>query len=116
MSVGPELISGSTRLKAGTAQKLVLNTISTVAMIRLGRTFGNLMVGVAPANAKLRDRLRQVVATATGAPDERVDAALEASGGDGKVAVVVAPRRRRHGDARSRGCAMRTGTFGGPPE
>ena len=88
MSVGPELISGSTRLKAGTAQKLVLNTISTVAMIRLGRTFGNLMVGVAPANAKLRDRLRQVVAAATGAPDERVDEALEASGGDGKVAVV----------------------------
>ena len=88
VSVGPELISGSTRLKAGTAQKLVLNTISTVAMIRLGRTFGDLMVGVAPANAKLRDRLRQVVAAATGAPDERVDAALEASGGDGKVAVV----------------------------
>ncbi|HEV2902626.1 MAG TPA: N-acetylmuramic acid 6-phosphate etherase [Gaiellaceae bacterium] len=88
VSVGPELISGSTRLKAGTAQKLVLNTISTVAMIRLGRTFGNLMVGVAPANEKLRARLRRVVAAATGAPEDRVDEALEASGGDGKVAVV----------------------------
>lgn len=88
ISVGPELISGSTRLKAGTAQKLVLNTISTVAMIRLGRTYGNLMVGVAPANAKLRARLKTVVAAATGAPDDRVDEALEAAGGDGKVAVV----------------------------
>ena len=88
VAVGPELISGSTRLNAGTAQKLVLNTSSTVALIRLGRTFGDLMVGVAPANEKLRARLRRVVAAATGAPDERVDEVLEASGGDGKVAVV----------------------------
>jgi N-acetylmuramic acid 6-phosphate etherase len=88
VAVGPELIQGSTRLKAGTAQKLVLNTLSTVAMIRLGRTFGDLMVGVAPANDKLRTRLRRVVAAATGAPDDRVEEALDAAAGDGKVAVV----------------------------
>jgi N-acetylmuramic acid 6-phosphate etherase len=86
--VGPELLSGSTRLKAGTAQKLVLNTISTVTMIRLGKTYGELMVGVAPANEKLRARLRTVVAAATGAPEEEVEEAIEAADGDGKVAVV----------------------------
>jgi N-acetylmuramic acid 6-phosphate etherase len=86
--VGPELLSGSTRLKAGTAQKLVLNTISTVSMIRLGKTYGDLMVGVAPANEKLRARLRTVVAAATGAPAEDVEQAIEAADGDGKVAVV----------------------------
>src|SRR5919106_1046679 len=64
---GPEVIAGSTRMKAGTAQKLVLNTISTVSMIRLGRTFGNLMVDVVASNAKLRARARRVVMLATGA-------------------------------------------------
>ena len=80
--VGPEFIAGSTRLKAGTAQKLVLNTISTVAMIRLGKTFGNLMVDVAAANEKLRARVHRIVRTATGASSEDVDEALEASGGE----------------------------------
>src|SRR5204863_3592798 len=69
--VGPEAIAGSTRLKAGTAQKLVLNTISTVAMVRLGRTFGGLMVGVVPTNEKLRERARRNVVLATGASEER---------------------------------------------
>jgi len=87
--VGPEVIAGSTRLKAGTAQKLVLNTISTVAMIRLGKTFGNLMVDVVATNDKLRSRVRRIVAHATGAPDERVDAALAEADGDAKVAIVV---------------------------
>jgi N-acetylmuramic acid 6-phosphate etherase len=86
--VGPELIAGSTRLKAGTAQKLVLNTISTVTMIRLGKTFGNLMVDVVAGNAKLRARARRAVVVATGSSDEEVDAALEAAGGDAKVAIV----------------------------
>jgi N-acetylmuramic acid 6-phosphate etherase len=86
--VGPELIAGSTRLKAGTAQKLVLNTISTVAMIRLGKTYGDLMVGVAPVNEKLRARLRAVVAAVTGAPAKEVEEAIEAADGDGRVAVV----------------------------
>jgi len=86
--VGPEVIAGSTRMKAGTAQKLVVNTISTVAMVRLGKTFGNLMVDVQTANEKLRARARRAVALATGATAEAVEAALEAAGGDAKVAIV----------------------------
>jgi N-acetylmuramic acid 6-phosphate etherase len=86
--VGAEVIAGSTRLKAGTAQKLVLNTISTVTMIRLGRTYGGLMVGVAPANEKLRERARRNVVLASGASEERVDEALKAAAGDARVALV----------------------------
>ena len=86
--VGPEVIAGSTRLKAGTAQKLVLNTITTVAMIRLGRTFGNLMVDVSASNEKLRARARRIVRLATGAPDEDVDNALLSSNGNAKIAIV----------------------------
>ena len=86
--VGPEFLAGSTRLKAGTAQKLVLNTISTVSMIRLGKTYGNLMVDVAPANEKLSGRVRRIVATASGASGQEVDDALQAAGGDARVAIV----------------------------
>jgi N-acetylmuramic acid 6-phosphate etherase len=86
--VGPEVISGSTRMKAGTAQKLVLNTISTVTMVRLGKTYGNLMVDVVASNAKLRNRARSAVLIATGAAEAEVDAALESSAGDVKVAIV----------------------------
>jgi N-acetylmuramic acid 6-phosphate etherase len=86
--VGAEVISGSTRLKAGTAQKLVLNMISTITMVRLGKTYGNLMVDVVATNEKLRARVRRIVATATGEPDEQVDAALDAAGGDARVAIV----------------------------
>jgi len=87
--VGGELIAGSTRLKAGTAQKLVLNAISTISMVRLGKTFGNLMVDVVATNEKLRERVRAIVRNATGAPAERVRTALEASGGDAKLAIVM---------------------------
>ena len=86
--VGPEFLAGSTRLKAGTAQKLVLNTISTVSMIRLGKTYGNLMVDVAAANEKLAARVRRIVATASGASQQQVDDALEAADGDARVAIV----------------------------
>jgi N-acetylmuramic acid 6-phosphate etherase len=86
--VGPEVLAGSTRLKAGTAQKLVLNMLSTVSMIRLGKTYGGLMIDVVPANDKLRSRVRRIVGEATGAPPERVDAALAESDGDAKVAIV----------------------------
>jgi N-acetylmuramic acid 6-phosphate etherase len=86
--VGPEFIAGSTRLKAGTAQKLVLNTISTVAMVRLGKTYGDLMVDVSATNEKLRARARRTVRLATEASDEEVDRALEAAGGSAKVAIV----------------------------
>ncbi len=86
--VGPEVIAGSTRMKAGTAQKLVLNMLSTISMVRLGKTFGNLMVDLEPANEKLRARARTAVAIATAAPADRVDAALAAAEGDPKVAIV----------------------------
>jgi N-acetylmuramic acid 6-phosphate etherase len=88
VDVGPEVIRGSTRMKAGTAQKLVLNTISTVAMVKLGKTFGDLMVDVQPSNAKLRARAQRAVAIATAKPESEVSAAIEASGGDPKVAIV----------------------------
>jgi N-acetylmuramic acid 6-phosphate etherase len=86
--VGPEFLAGSTRLKAGTAQKLVLNTISTVSMIRLGKTYGNLMVDVVAANEKLQERVRRIVAAATGAATAQVDDALAAADGDARVAIV----------------------------
>jgi N-acetylmuramic acid 6-phosphate etherase len=88
VDVGPEFISGSTRMKAGTAQKLVLNAVSTVTMVKLGKTFGNLMVDVSPSNDKLRARARTAVALATAAPDEDVSAAMAAADGDAKVAIV----------------------------
>ncbi len=86
--VGPEVIAGSTRMKAGTAQKLILNTISTVSMVRLGKTFGNLMVDLVASNAKLRARARRAVALATKASEEQVETALAAADGDAKVAIV----------------------------
>jgi N-acetylmuramic acid 6-phosphate etherase len=87
--VGPELITGSTRLKAGTAQKLVLNMISTITMVRLGKTYGYLMVDVRASNDKLRARSRRIVALATGAPDEEIEAALTATGGEVKNAILT---------------------------
>ena len=87
--VGPEVLAGSTRLKAGTAQKLVLNTLSTVTMIRLGKTYAGLMVDVSPANEKLRARVRSIVGEATGASTEEVAGALDEAGGDAKVAIVA---------------------------
>jgi N-acetylmuramic acid 6-phosphate etherase len=86
--VGPEFLAGSTRLNAGTAQKLVLNMISTISMIRLGKTYGNLMVDVLATNEKLRARVRRMVIAATGAAPDQVDEALEASNGNAKVAIV----------------------------
>lgn len=86
--VGPELLTGSTRLKAGTAQKLVLNMLSTLTMIRLGKTYGNLMVDVRASNEKLRARSRRIVALATGAEDDRIEAALAATGGEVKNAIL----------------------------
>ncbi|MBC2874909.1 MULTISPECIES: N-acetylmuramic acid 6-phosphate etherase [Streptomyces] len=87
--VGPELLTGSTRLKAGTAQKLVLNMISTITMIRLGKTYGNLMVDLRASNAKLRARSRHIVALATGADDAEIEAALTATDGEVKQAILV---------------------------
>ncbi|MCB0161036.1 MAG: N-acetylmuramic acid 6-phosphate etherase, partial [Caldilineaceae bacterium] len=87
--VGPEVVTGSTRMKAGTAQKLVLNLLSTGAMIRLGKTFGNLMVDVQPSNAKLKARARRIVAEATGLNLEAAAVALDAAGGEVKPAILA---------------------------
>ena len=86
--MGPEFVAGSTRLKAGTAQKLVLNTISTVAMIRLGKTFDDLMVDVRASNEKLEARARRIVSLSTGASAEQADRALADADGSAKVAIV----------------------------
>ncbi|MEV0223721.1 N-acetylmuramic acid 6-phosphate etherase [Streptomyces sp. NPDC050704] len=87
--VGPELLTGSTRLKAGTAQKLVLNMLSTITMIRLGKTYGNLMVDVRASNDKLRARSRRIVSLATGASDEEIESALAATDGEVKNAILT---------------------------
>lgn len=90
--VGPELVAGSTRLKAGTAQKLVLNMISTIAMVQLGKTHGNLMVDLAATNQKLRVRAERLVREVTGADDAAARAALAESGQHVKTAIVVIER------------------------
>lgn len=87
--VGPEALTGSTRLKAGTAQKLVLNLLSTGAMVRLGKTYGNLMVDVRATNAKLRDRAIRIVCEAAAASPEEAQAALERTNWNAKTAIVM---------------------------
>ncbi|MDQ3455520.1 MAG: N-acetylmuramic acid 6-phosphate etherase, partial [Actinomycetota bacterium] len=87
--VGPEFIAGSTRLKAGSAQKIVLNTLSTVAMVRLGKTFGDLMVDVRASNEKLRHRAQRIVGEATGADTATAEHALAAATGHVKTAIVM---------------------------
>lgn len=86
---GPEVVAGSTRLKAGTAQKLVLNMLSTATFIRLGYVYGNLMVNVAPTNTKLVDRARRIIARAAGVSYDRAGELL-AAGGSVRTAIVMA--------------------------
>jgi len=88
--VGPEVIAGSTRMKAGTATKLVLNMLSTAVMIRLGYVFGNLMVNVRPRNSKLRDRATRVVAASARLSYERAGELLLEAGDSVPVAIVMA--------------------------
>jgi len=90
--VGPEVITGSTRMKAGTATKLVLNTITTGAMIRLGKTYGNLMVDLRASNAKLADRSHRIVMETTGLAREAAAQVLERADGRVKTAIVMARR------------------------
>ncbi|WP_091787887.1 N-acetylmuramic acid 6-phosphate etherase [Pedococcus dokdonensis] len=85
---GPEVLTGSTRLKAGTAQKLILNSFSTAVMIRLGRTWSNLMVDVVATNAKLRGRVVRILQEASGADDAEARAALEQASGELKPALL----------------------------
>jgi N-acetylglucosamine-6-phosphate deacetylase len=87
--VGPELIAGSTRMNAGSAQKIVLNVLSTATMVRLGKTYGNLMVDLRPTNEKLRDRSARIVARITDSPLDDARDALVASGWKTKVAAAM---------------------------
>ncbi|HEY0496804.1 MAG TPA: N-acetylmuramic acid 6-phosphate etherase [Kutzneria sp.] len=88
VDTGPEVIAGSTRMKAGTAQKLVLNAFSTAVMIKLGRTYSNLMVSMRATNAKLRGRTLRILREATGLDEAECTAALLEADGDLKVALV----------------------------
>jgi N-acetylmuramic acid 6-phosphate etherase len=86
---GPEIVAGSTRMKAGTATKLVLNMLSTAAFIRLGYVYGNLMVNVQPKNSKLIDRARRIIARATGTTYEQAGDLLVAAGNSVRTAIVM---------------------------
>jgi N-acetylmuramic acid 6-phosphate etherase len=88
--VGPEPVSGSTRMKSGTAQKLVLNMLTTMAMVRLGKTYGNLMVDVRPTNEKLVERARRLIREVTGVGPEEAAGMLDAAGGETKTAILMA--------------------------
>jgi N-acetylmuramic acid 6-phosphate etherase len=92
--VGPEVLAGSTRLKAGTAQKLVLNMISTATMVRLGYVTGNRMTNMRPSNVKLRARSERILAAETGLDEESARSALTAAGGDLRVALVMSKTGR----------------------
>lgn len=87
--VGPEVVTGSTRMKAGTATKLVLNSLTTGAMVRLGKTYGNLMVDLQPNNAKLRDRSCRILATLSGLSVDSARERLERAGWELKLALVM---------------------------
>jgi N-acetylmuramic acid 6-phosphate etherase len=91
-AVGPEIIAGSTRLKAGTATKLVLNMLTTASMIRIGKTYGNLMVDVRIGSEKLRDRARRIVSTVTGLAYDDADKLLQRAHGNVKAAIVMQKR------------------------
>ena len=88
LDVGPEIVAGSTRLKSGTAQKLVLNMITTASMIRLGKVYNNLMVDLVPVNNKLIERSIRLIITATGCDRKTAEAAFDESGKHPKTAIV----------------------------
>jgi N-acetylmuramic acid 6-phosphate etherase len=93
IAVGPEVVTGSTRMKAGTATKLVLNTLTTGAMIRLGKTYGNLMVDLRAWNDKLIDRSQRIVMETTGLGRDEARGVIQAAEGKVKTAIVMARRR-----------------------
>jgi N-acetylmuramic acid 6-phosphate etherase len=102
LATGPEVIAGSTRLKAGTATKVVLNMLTTAAMIRIGKTYGNLMVDVQSNSDKLRDRSRRIIGTATGLGDADADALLRRAKGNVKAAIVMQKAGLTHAKALQR--------------
>jgi N-acetylmuramic acid 6-phosphate etherase len=97
--VGPEIVTGSTRMKAGTATKLVLNTLTTGAMIRIGKTYGNLMVDLRAWNDTLVDRSQRIVMEAAGVDRSAAQSAIEAADGSVKTAIVMARRGVARGEA-----------------
>jgi len=102
LATGPEALTGSTRLKAATATKMVLSTISTTAMVRLGKVHGNLMVDLTPTCAKLQDRARRILHALVGAEAAEADRLLAAADGSTKVAAVMAVVKGDAEDARNR--------------
>lgn len=118
--VGPEVITGSTRMKAGTAQKMTLNMLSTGVMVRLGKTFSNLMVSMQTTNSKLKRRARHIVAQACEISEDEAGKALDESGGEVKTAIVaviagISPTEARarlaqNGDVVRRACEAKAGT------
>ena len=106
VETGPEVLTGSTRLKAGTAQKLVCNMLSTAAMVRVGKVYGNLMIDMRPTNGKLVDRAERIVAAAAEVDRDTAADALAAAGGRAKVATVMLLAGT---DAAGRGGAARGG-------
>ncbi|MBA4494073.1 N-acetylmuramic acid 6-phosphate etherase [Paenactinomyces guangxiensis] len=108
VNVGPEVLVGSTRLKSGTAQKMILNMLSTASMVRLGKTYQNLMVDLKPSNFKLKDRALRIIRTTTGVNEQEADRALLACGDEVKTAMVmiladVTPEEARHRLERAKG-------------
>jgi N-acetylmuramic acid 6-phosphate etherase len=101
-AVGPEVIAGSTRLKAGTATKMVLNMLTTASMIRIGKTYGNLMVDVQMGSEKLRDRARRIITIVTGLDYDQADALLRRSHWNVKAAIVMQKDRLKLPQALSR--------------
>jgi N-acetylmuramic acid 6-phosphate etherase len=100
--VGAEIVSGSTRMKAGTATKMVLNMLTTAAMVRLGKTYGNLMVDLRATNNKLADRSHRIVKTVTGLSDEESQQLLDRCDGEVKTAIVIQKSGCSVVEARSR--------------
>jgi N-acetylmuramic acid 6-phosphate etherase len=101
VDTGPEVVTGSTRMKAATAQKLVLNAFSTAVMVRLDRVYSNLMIGLVATNAKLRGRMLSILIEATGLDEEVCRAALAEAGGDLKTALVCLVSGAGVGEARA---------------
>ena len=98
--VGPEIIAGSTRLKAGTATKIVLNMISTAAMIKLGKVYKDYMVDVVPSNKKLRDRALKIIQDITGCEIKDAEMLLDKSGGNAKTAILMYRKGLSYEDAK----------------
>jgi N-acetylmuramic acid 6-phosphate etherase len=117
LRVGPEVLAGSTRLKAGTATKMTLNAVTTTAMVLLGKCYGPRMVDLVAGSAKLRARARRILADLTGRRGAQADALLRAAGGRVKVAIVMARLSlpRRQAERRLRAAGGRLRDLLGPP-